>query len=101
MEIVGAEQEGVARGRLDQQGVDLDALVHADRAGDRVLLCDAIDLLAGEFSAFDKLVDYRVVVGDLRDASVAEQVMRLSPTCATKPRSPTKSSAESVCPCRV
>ena len=74
MEPVGREEELVARQDLDEEGVDLDALVDADRAGDRVLVRDLLDLLARELAALDELVEDRVVLGELLDPAVAHQV---------------------------
>ena len=65
---VAREHERVAGDELDDQRVDLDPLVDADGARDRVLLLDLLDLLARELSALDELVVDRVVLGHLLDA---------------------------------
>ncbi len=73
-EPVGAEAEAVAREHLDHERVDLDALVDADGARDRVLLRDLLDLLARELPALDELVVDGVILGDLLHAAAAHQV---------------------------
>ena len=74
MQPVARENERVAGDELDDQRVDLDPLVDADRAGDRVLLLDLLDLLAGELAALDELVEDGVVLGHLLDVAAARQV---------------------------
>ena len=74
MQPVRGEQELVAGEELEHEGVDLDALVDPDRARDRVLLRDLVDLLLGQAPAADELVVDGVVLGDLLDLAVAAEV---------------------------
>ncbi len=73
-ETVRAETEAIAGENLDDERVDLDALVHADGARDRVLLSDLFDLLARELAALDELVEDGVILGDLLHVAAAHHV---------------------------
>ena len=73
-EPVAREDEGVACEELHHQRVDLDSLVHADRARDRVLLRELLDLLARELAALHELVEDRVILGHLLYAPGALEI---------------------------
>src|SRR5450432_390023 len=74
VKAVARENERVARDELDHEGVDLDPLVDAHRAGDGVLLLDLLDLFATQLPALDELIEDRVVFGDLLDMPVAREI---------------------------
>src|SRR5450432_1060780 len=74
VKAVARENERVARDELDHEGVDLDPLVDAHRAGDGVLLLDLLDLFATQLPALDELIEDRVVFGDLLDMPVARDI---------------------------
>ena len=62
---VGAEQEDVARLRLDRERVDVDVGIGAERARDHRALRMGLRLLRRELAAAHELGDERVVVGEL------------------------------------
>ena len=74
VQAVAREDERVARDELHDERVDLDALVDADCARDRVLLLDLLDLFATQLPALDELIVDGMVFGNLLDASVAREI---------------------------
>jgi hypothetical protein len=74
---IGAEQELVAGQDFQIHRVDLDGLVDADRAGDRVLVRGvgrASQCLARDLAVADQLIDERVILGELLGSVVADHV---------------------------
>ncbi len=64
-EPVGAEQEEVARSRLDREHVDVDVRVGAERTRDHGALRVHLGLFGRQLAAPHELGDERVVVGEL------------------------------------
>ena len=86
---------------LDDERVDLDALVDADRARDRVLLLDLLDLLAGQLPALDELIEDRVVLGHLLDVAAAREVDAAVADVGDEPLVAERRGGRSAsCPCR-
>ena len=73
-EAVAREEEVVAWEHLEHERVDVDALVDADRARDRVLVADLLDLLLRQLAALDELVEDGVVFRDLLNDAAALEV---------------------------
>ena len=77
VQAVRAEQELVAGQDLEVERVDLDGLVDADRARDRVLVGlvrRGLEVSLRDAAAADQLVDQRVVLGELDDLAGAQHV---------------------------
>ena len=73
-QAVGAEHVDVAQPRVVDVHVDLDAVLHAQRAHDDVLVREVGDLLRREVLDLDVVVEQRVVLGDLLEPPVAPPV---------------------------
>ena len=73
-EAVGTEEEDVALPDVDDAGVDLDALVGADGAGDHVAPGEGGHVFRAEEALLDEVVGERVVAGHLLQRAVAEAV---------------------------
>ena len=73
-ETVAADQEDVARLRLDGECVDVDVGIGAERACDHRALRMQFRLRRRELAAADELGDERVVVGQLLEAPAAHHV---------------------------
>ena len=73
-EAVRAEEDAVAGPELDRVLVDLDLGVDAERTRDDRTSGVHLGLLACELAVADHLLDQAVIVGDLRELTVADEV---------------------------
>ena len=71
---VGAEEEPVARHRVDRPEVDVDALVDAQHPGDDVALRVDLGLFGGDAAVAHQVGDHAVVLGELHQLAVAVEV---------------------------
>ena len=78
---VGAEQIDVAVLQVALQNVRLDRGVCPDAARDHVAVGVITGLLGREEAGIDLLLHVRVILGELRQRSVAHEVPDESPTC--------------------
>ena len=75
-QAVGAEEEPVAGDRVDRPQVDVDRVVDAEHPRHDVALRVDLRLLGGDAPLAHEVGDDAVVLGELRERTVAEQVAR-------------------------